>query len=174
MRGLPGLWALTGAALWLAISAPASASDSVRIELEGSISVACGVGTAAGAFDFQAALRGAPQRLSLGVDCNVPYTLVATSLNGGLLTDAPSAPGIANHVAYDLRVAVPTTGGGQVALACASAQLAASAPCATADSGNEISIGQMADVTMTLKGQGEALAAGTYDDVIMIQVLPRT
>ena len=179
----PGLLTATGKLITLAAllavaaaiyTVAAASTSQVQVELEGEIPVACGITSSSGTFDFRAALTGAPQSMAMGVDCNVPYTLIATSQNGALTSDAAAAPGITNKVAYDLRVAVPTTGGGQVNLACASEQLATNGSCATATSGNEISVGQSAALTMTLNTDSKVLAAGDYGDVIVVQVLPRT
>jgi len=157
-------------------TSPARGDDSVRIELEGTIPVACGVTAISGSFDFKAALAGASQQLAMGVDCNVPYTLTASSRHGGLISDAATGPGVVNAVGYDLSLMVPTTGGGQVRLNCTSAEMKAGASgvCAHADSGNEISVGQSAALIMTLKNAGLVLAAGDYGDVIVVEVVPRT
>lgn len=153
----------------------ALATNSVEVTLEGEIPASCGVSSVQGGFDFGTAIDGTEQSVSMGVDCNVPYLLTARSLNGGLRTDASAGPGVSNAVAYDFRVVVPTTGA-PVLLACSSAQLSGESgdSCGQADSGDEISVGQTASISMHVRDAGGLLAAGQYDDVIVVQVYPRS
>ncbi|MFT3809662.1 MAG: hypothetical protein QM698_07060 [Micropepsaceae bacterium] len=151
---------------------PALAASSVEIELQGDIPAVCGVSEMSGRFDFQAALAGASQQFSMSVDCNVPYTLQASSRNGGLLSNGPSGSGVANKVEYDLSISVPTTGA-PLQLTCASSALAGG-ECGRIDSGNEISADQIGWVSMQLRNVSALLTAGEFDDVIVVQVYPQS
>lgn len=150
---------------------PAQATDTVTVELTGTIDPACSLGGAApaslGALDAAGAAA-----FSFAVDCNTGFTVEVSSANGGLgYSGAPvqvAGGNFATSVPYRLSLDVPTDGAPLQIASCPSTLLktGSAGSCRFADSGAAAAIGGAASVKLAWDASSTPLLGGEYSDTL--------
>ena len=186
-RGLFHRLFLSAATLAIALGgaqAPAHASDAVAITLQGRIQPACslaienstGEGMELDLGDISLAGR---RPFSFQYSCNAGFSVLMTSARGGL-APAPSAAkpptGFAALAEYDIKLSLPTDGGGAVQMECSSRQIEDRVgACGRASSFGRSAIRKTATATLSWEGDthDRPRLAGAYSDVLTIRMTPQ-
>jgi hypothetical protein len=162
--------ALTPSVLCLSANT-SNAGDTVSIELLGEIEAECQLTSINANVDLGQISGSGSQNLVFGIHCNAPFSTSLRSREGGLkhAGGISNAPGFTSLIPYTAQITIPTDAG-VIANQCASADLTETlSSCPDLDSGNGIAIEQTGTLMVSWSADDELLA-GTYSDVITLNV----
>lgn len=152
-------------------------ASKVTIGLQGHIAPKCGLSGADGKLDFGPIGRagGRQERaIAFTVDCNTPFTYSMSSANGEMGNGSTTPdPAKTRRFPYQVLLTIPTDDGGTLRKSCDSAHLTGGsshvARCEV-ESGEETSMGKIANLTVSWDATSSPLLAGHYSDDLRISV----
>jgi hypothetical protein len=158
----------------IAFYEPAFGGDKVSIEIIGRVEPQCEINSQKRIVELGSLLTSGTYRFNMSAQCNAPFDLAVTSLNGALKRVAIDSgkPSFSLALPYEVFIVIPTTGG-DVQQTCASAAMTDETGCRLSTPGDAISDGQDGAVEIRWHGGGEHLQAGTYSDDLSFLLKPR-